>query len=76
MFYCRQSKLEVEGNDWRGHSAGGLYLQFGQIGTSKFGDVGLETTEVGKMVCEALKSVGLKFEWDGSPMTCIWVEAG
>jgi hypothetical protein len=50
-----------------------LYLSFGSV-TTKYGDVGLPTVEVGQMIAKALTEVGLTFEWDGSPDSTIVVD--
>lgn len=72
VFYTRQSDfVEKYGRSYRACS---LYLSFGQLETTKHGGIGLETVEVGKLVCECLKEVGLPFEWDGNPDECILVD--
>ena len=47
---------------------GSMYLAFGDIGK-----IGLETTEVGKIVVEALKKYNVPYEWNGSAKTRIKV---
>jgi hypothetical protein len=51
--------------------SGTVYLAFGCLETEKYGTIGLPTVEVGKMVVEALKDVGLAYEWDGTEDTRI-----
>jgi hypothetical protein len=45
---------------------GEVYLAYGPLESSVYGTVGLPDVEVGKMVVNALKQVGLDYEWDGS----------
>lgn len=77
VFYHQQDNEAVksffgEGRRWdrKGET---LYLRFGQIGVSGFGDVGKETAEVGQDVCAALKAAGVEYEWDGDENSCIEV---
>ncbi len=50
-----------------------LYLQFGNIETVKFGDIGKDSKEVGKDILQALADVGLQFHWEGDITQCIAV---
>jgi hypothetical protein len=67
VFYSRQ------GGFFDGRRVTNLYLQFGHVSTTKHGDVGAPTIEVGKMVCDALKEVGLVPQWDGTESDCVCV---
>lgn len=75
VFYTRQ------GGFWGGSTPGSrfarptkCYLSFGNVSTSKHGDIGLPTVEVGKLICKVLDKVGLHYEWDGTEDQCIMVD--
>lgn len=51
-----------------------LYLSFGNVETTKYGDIGEPTVKVGERICKALDAVGLHWEWDGTENTCILVD--
>jgi hypothetical protein len=53
---------------------GECYLQYGSIYSSKYGDVGLSTLEVGRMVVGCLTRAGLAYEWDEDPSKRITVK--
>lgn len=46
-------------------------LSYGHIGTQKYGDVGLPTKQVGKLVSKILSVFSIPHEWDGKPESCI-----
>ena len=50
--------------DWQ-HS-GSMYLAFGDMDSGDIGKIGLETSEVGKIVIKALKKYNVPYEWNGS----------
>lgn len=50
-----------------------IFLAYGAVHSEKYGDVGLPTVEVGRLVCDALTKTGLTFKWNGSPDKCIEV---
>ena len=54
---------------------GKLSLQYGPLHTEKFGVIGLDTKEVGKIVCKKLEKYGIKYEWNGDPDRTILVRA-
>jgi excinuclease UvrABC ATPase subunit len=54
---------------------GELRLQYGPLETKKFGTIGLDTKEVGKIVCEKLERYGIKYEWNGDPYFRILIRA-
>ena len=43
-----------------------LYLRFGPIHVHNYKTLGLPASEIGVMVTEELRRVGLEFRWDGS----------
>ena len=51
-----------------------LYLSFGNVTTEKHGEIGLPTLEVGRLICKALDTVGLHYEWDETPESTIVVD--
>jgi hypothetical protein len=47
--------------------SGSMFLAFGNMDSGDLGgNIGLETTLVGKIVVEALKKFNVPYEWDGS----------
>jgi len=54
---------------------GELYISYGILDTVKFGEVGLPTIEIGKLLSEALRKKGLIVEWDDNPEVKILVKA-
>lgn len=77
VFYHGQDNEAVrsflgQGRSWD-RSGDTLYLRFGQIGVSGYGDVGKPTIEVGADVCKALKNAKIDYEWDGTESACIEV---
>jgi len=54
---------------------GELYLQYGPLHTEKFGIIGLDAKEVGKIVCKKLEKYGIEYEWNGDPDQAILVRA-
>jgi len=55
-------------------NTGEVRLAYGPLDTKEYGTVGLPDVEVGKAVCDALKAVGLAWEWNGSGNTRILVK--
>lgn len=51
-----------------------LWVGFGPVGTSKFGDVGQEAVEVGGALRAELLAAGVVHDWDGDPASCICVD--
>lgn len=51
-------------------------LRYGVVDTSKFGEVGLPTEDVGALVMKILSECNVKATWNGDPNTCIEVAAG
>lgn len=72
VFYSKQEGFR--GSSVRESKFRRLYLSFGSVTTTKYGDVGLPTVEVGQMLAKALTEAGLTFEWDGSPNSTIVVD--
>ncbi len=68
VFYTKQ------GGFFDGNRPCSCYLSFGQVDTVEHGALGLPTVEVGKIVVECLREVGLAFEWDGTGDKCIEVK--
>jgi len=66
VFWHKQDEDDI----WR---HGEMYLAYGSIDSSKHGEVGLPTKEVGELVVRALKEQGLSVEWDGDPHVRILV---
>ena len=67
VFYHGQDNEQLQfGNDF--------YLAFGSVHTDKYGQIGLNTKVVGRIVRETLLAHGVKTEWDGSPSTRIKVK--
>jgi len=50
-----------------------FFLAYGDVDVSGIGDIGLDTVEVGRIVCGCLAAAGVKYEWDGNPNTRIKV---
>lgn len=48
-----------------------FHLAFGQLGSEKYGDIGLATKEVGRLVCQILSVFNITFKWDGKAETRI-----
>lgn len=67
VFYSRQA-------DFQG-PRGKIYLHFGAIDTTKHGEIGLPDEEVGRMICEELKTAQLRYEWSGDTTESILVFA-
>lgn len=65
-YYHRQDAERFE-------NGGDLMLQYGQIESQEVGAIGRSTLEVGVMVCDILKKVGLLFKWNGKEESCIEV---
>lgn len=72
VFYTKQSGF-FDGDPVRAKVTK-LYLQYGDVETTKHGVVGIGTVEVGKRICKALDAVGLAYEWDGSENSTIVVD--
>jgi hypothetical protein len=66
-FYTKQDGFENDGE--------GTYLAFGNVDTTKFGEIGEPTVKVGERVVAILKAVGLSVEWDGTEGQRIWVSS-
>lgn len=52
-----------------------LYLGFGPVDSREFGQVGLDTVQVGHLVTSCLTQAGLAWEWDGTASKRILVRA-
>jgi hypothetical protein len=50
-----------------------LMVRYSVLGTTKHGDIGLPTVEIGKLVCETFDRFGITYTWDGNPGSCIEV---
>jgi len=50
-----------------------FYLGFGPLGSTRYGDLGLPTEQVGREVVDVLGSHGVGTEWDGDGNTRIKV---
>lgn len=72
-FYSKQGGF-IDSPDTRFARVTKLYLTFGQVHTQKYGEVGLPTVEVGKLICTALDKVGLHYEWDGTADNSIVID--
>lgn len=59
VFWHRQDEEGLQ-------ETGDMCLAFGQIGTQKFGDIGLTTVEVGTMLVNELTKAGVDWEWNGT----------
>jgi hypothetical protein len=76
IFWSRQSNDAFEEQAWKwsytykGHD---LYINFGQVGTEKHGDVGHPTEVTGALLYGMLKAKGLNVEWDFDPNHCVIV---
>ena len=68
VYYNKQSGKTLR-------DGGAFYLQYGQVNTEKYGDVGLPTVECGRLIVEALVKNGLEVEWDGTEDCAILVKA-
>lgn len=68
VFYHRQDTDTLKRN-------GVVYLRYGNFSNrnDKTRKGSLETAEVGKLIVEAMKAVGLETEWDGDTGHCILV---
>lgn len=49
----------------RKRDGGNFNLAYGEIDTTKYGDVGMSTKEVGKLVCKILSVFEIPYEWNG-----------
>ena len=59
-FYHSQSNADKRnGQDF--------YITYGVLDTTEFGEIGLPTVEVGKIVSSCLTKVGVQWEWNGDP---------
>jgi hypothetical protein len=48
-----------------------LMLRYGDMSSEKYGDIGLPTIEVGKIITSLLDKYGVQYKWDGNPNSCI-----
>jgi hypothetical protein len=48
-----------------------MCLRYGQVNSSKYGWIGEDTAEVGRLVCAVLADVGIGYDWSGDPNKCI-----
>lgn len=74
VFYTKQGGFFDGHPEARFTKVTKLYLQFGDVQTTKHGTVGIGTVEVGKRICKALEAVGLAYEWDGTADKTIVVD--
>ena len=68
VFWHKQAERSLMNN------CTGLYLDFGNVNTSKFGVVGLSDTEIGYILKDALEKCNLEVEWNCNPRTKILVK--
>jgi hypothetical protein len=65
-FYHRQDNAcLMDGDD--------LWLSYGPVESTEYGQIGLETAQVGHLVALCLDQAGLTYEWDGNPSSRILV---
>jgi hypothetical protein len=67
VFFTNQDVEDIE-------RRAGIYVNFGPVGTAKFGDVGGSRDTVAGALCGALAEVGVKYEWDGSESSCVRID--
>lgn len=48
-----------------------MMIRFGSLDTTKYGEIGLPTLEVGKEVCSVFNTFGVPYEWLESEDLCI-----
>lgn len=58
-------------DNWR--DSGTMSIRYGQIGTKKYGDLGLDTTTVGQIIVALLDEHSVPWEWNGDPGRTITV---
>lgn len=58
-------------DNWR--DSGSMSIRYGQIGTQKYGDLGLDTLAVGQIVVAVLDECSVPWSWDGDPGRTITV---
>lgn len=51
-----------------------LMLRYGDMSSTEFGDIGLSTLEVGKLICTELDKQNIVYNWDQDPNKCIEVK--
>jgi len=67
VYYCTQSETSFKEH-------GDLYLQYSDRSTNKRpDDIPMTTKEVGNLICDVFKEVGVPFEWSGKESQCIHV---
>jgi hypothetical protein len=57
----------------RNRRCGNLMIRYGNLDTTKHGEIGLPTVEVGQIVCKTFDKFGVPYEWDNDPSSCIEV---
>jgi len=67
VFYHQQDAARLR-------DAGQLYLSYGSVDSTEAGEIGLPTLEVGKRIVEVLKTLGLRYKWDGTESDRIMVD--
>jgi|WetSurSiteA1Bulk_404760.scaffolds.fasta_scaffold02200_9 hypothetical protein len=50
-----------------------LMLRYGDMDSTEFGEIGLPTIEVGKIICSELDKENIVYTWDQNPNKCIEV---
>ena len=75
VFYHRQDAEALKPPETRWERKNDCYLmiRYGSLDTTKHGQIGLPTSEVGNIVAEVFRKYNIQFEWDGSPDSCIRV---
>lgn len=63
-FYHNQDE-----DGWKeGHN---LMLRYGDMSSTEFGNIGLSTLEVGKIICSELQKENIVYDWNEDPNRCI-----
>ena len=66
VFYTRQDEADLQ----RGN---GVYLSYGPLESKELGQIGESSEQVGQMVAEECRLVGLEVDWDGTGSQCIYI---
>ena len=77
VFYHRQDAeaLEPPRARWRCSGNQPLMIRYGLLDSKEFGEIGLPTDEVGRIVCECLDEAQVAYSWpDEDPNLCIEVD--
>ena len=66
VFYTRQGEDDLLRD-------GGVHLSYGPLESKELGQIGESSEQVGQMVAEECRLVGLEVDWDGTGLQCIYI---